>query len=369
MINLSKNFFHVAIFLIISFSLVAPALAQNIRMGTTYSAFDSQIESLTTVWPDAAAITERTPDGTLVTNIISRDDRETLQVYIDKDGQVAFQDHRFKEIHITRQPTDIDVTTDWVNLQAYALWKDLRKLPPSATPYLSWRGDFLRSETLIPEKEGISFVQEMIASIDTVEAVFPEVIASSMKVPATPEKASSKGQDKSTYATFSTTVADRQTGEPIGGALWFESTRVYSWNFGTITSGWLSDDRVPGGIPFNPNLSWSNIQSYAFWKLHSELQKSHQLTTKNTVGCDGLHWLDNTIFRPCCDDHDRCYEKYGCTYKSWWFQGSWRCIGCNIGAVFCFTTAGIFSDACHICCGDPCPSQCLVCRPKTTCPV
>ena len=59
----------------------------------------------------------------------------------------------------------------------------------------------------------------------------------------------------------------------------------------------------------------------------------------NEPGCDGFHWLDYTIFRPCCDLHDRCYAKYGCTWHTWWeVWSSWRCDACNIGFAFCIMT-------------------------------
>ena len=59
----------------------------------------------------------------------------------------------------------------------------------------------------------------------------------------------------------------------------------------------------------------------------------------NEPGCDGLHWLDGSIFRPCCDIHDRCYEKNGCTWKSWWeWWSGWKCVGCNAGLTLCITT-------------------------------
>ena len=61
-------------------------------------------------------------------------------------------------------------------------------------------------------------------------------------------------------------------------------------------------------------------------------------------GCTGLHWLDGSIFRPCCDQHDLCFEKdcsNPCTKWSWlkvWDR--WECTACNIQAVLCFVTGG-----------------------------
>ena len=56
---------------------------------------------------------------------------------------------------------------------------------------------------------------------------------------------------------------------------------------------------------------------------------------------DDLHWLDGTVLRFCCDVHDLCYEKYGCTSSSWWrVWSSWTCNSCNAGAIWCFAGGG-----------------------------
>lgn len=55
-------------------------------------------------------------------------------------------------------------------------------------------------------------------------------------------------------------------------------------------------------------------------------------------GCDNLHWLDDTVYRPCCDDHDRCYRYYGCAQWSWWYwETLWGCTQCNLEVVQCFS--------------------------------
>src|SRR5262249_731516 len=66
----------------------------------------------------------------------------------------------------------------------------------------------------------------------------------------------------------------------------------------------------------------------------------------NEPGCDGLHWLDNTGFRPCCDQHDRCYQKVvgGCSASSWywgpWWGNTWQCSAWNTGVTCWFVTGG-----------------------------
>ena len=87
-------------------------------------------------------------------------------------------------------------------------------------------------------------------------------------------------------------------------------------------------------------LTWAHDMLLGIWQgEHSPdlLTKDALLSSKDTVGCDGLHWLDNSSLRPCCDDHDMCYETNSCTAASWNpFNSSWECTNCNINVVACF---------------------------------
>lgn len=374
----------------------APLAAQNLDMGSTYRDLDAEVEMLMTTWPDAIAVTTRPSgpsgrrsaragglcrarDGALETRVYDAKGRVRLFVCTGEDGRVEVRGPLVGDDFSVVESTPIGrPTTDWANLQAYSLWRDLQLLHAETVPDLRWSGNFLRPEILIREGDDPTFVRDLLESIEDVQAVFSEVIASTMAIPEPAEEGetadqalvpgrstvgnSAEEKDGPTYATFSTVLVNRRSGEWLGGALWFGNERIYSWNFGDLTSGLVSDERIPGGIPFTPNLAWSNIQSYAFWKMHGALEVPF-----NDPGCDGLHWLDNTIFRPCCDEHDRCYEKWGCTYKSWFFVEGWKCTHCNLAVVFCFVTLGPGDPECEICCGEPCPPQCVGCRPGPFC--
>lgn len=105
-------------------------------------------------------------------------------------------------------------------------------------------------------------------------------------------------------------------------------------------------------------------------------------TVVNEPGCDNLHWLDGTVFRVCCDQHDRCYETNGCNSGSWWwpFSGSWSCERCNVAVVYCFCTlsnpaycgggligegdrgSGSGSGSCTAPAGGFCPVDCQSCQ-------
>ena len=102
----------------------------------------------------------------------------------------------------------------------------------------------------------------------------------------------------------------------------------------------------------------------------------------NDEGCDRLHWLDGSIFRACCDAHDQCYEKNGCSEGSWFwpFSSSWSCQRCNARVVYCFCTmadpfqcggggsnggdGGSDSGGCTSVAGGFCPIECQTCQAR-----
>jgi hypothetical protein len=100
-------------------------------------------------------------------------------------------------------------------------------------------------------------------------------------------------------------------------------------------------------------------------------------------GCTGLHWLDDTIFRECCDTHDRCFEedyRSGdcCEAWSWFFPLPWwQCARCNFSVVRCFVTRTLEqegqwspscapTDLCERCSpSDWCDIECQSCRTRS----
>ena len=106
-------------------------------------------------------------------------------------------------------------------------------------------------------------------------------------------------------------------------------------------------------------------------------------TVVNEPGCDNLHWLDGSVFRACCDQHDRCYETNGCSASSWWwpFSGSWSCERCNVQVAYCFCTlsnpaycggaavgsggdGGASGGGCSSVAGGFCPIECQTCQAR-----
>jgi hypothetical protein len=152
------------------------------------------------------------------------------------------------------------------------------------------------------------------------------------------------------------------TGAEIGVGYWYARPQLFVWSLpGLDTPGFIGPEHLHGnygGWPFTPDMTWMNLQLIAFrhFKTLIDTQRfvaraqtpSNRLLQffaptliANEAGCDDLHWLDGTILRYCCDDHDRCYEREGCTSSSWWkFWSSWTCDFCNEQVIRCFLRGG-----------------------------
>lgn len=189
----------------------------------------------------------------------------------------------------------------------------------------------------------------------------------------------------STYRATATAELYDQDNEFLGMVRWFAEPRVLTWAFLDGNHGWFDDQRVPGGIPFEPSLRWIQVQAFSnvhFYggesdtstlgtsqedasslskpsagtcgpalsegRLAEEISKHHDCDGQSN-GCNlpGKSWVDGSIFRTCCDSHDYCYEvAYDqgscCSGKSWWFLQGWHCQRCNFSVVACFLTASLW---------------------------
>jgi hypothetical protein len=155
-------------------------------------------------------------------------------------------------------------------------------------------------------------------------------------------------------------------GVPAGIGVWFVADRVYAYSLPGLGADFIAPEHLKqryGDWGFTPDPIWVNLQTIAIHHF-TTLSKAKGFVAKNngscgaaatkavaqfffpTVqanepGCDGLHWLDGTVVRACCDDHDRCYARNGCTSSSWWtFWRSWSCDFCNMSVVGCFAAGG-----------------------------
>jgi hypothetical protein len=153
-------------------------------------------------------------------------------------------------------------------------------------------------------------------------------------------------------------------GVAAGRGVWFVDEQVYAYSFPDGLGGaFIGPEHLNqhyGGWGFAPDTTWVNLQTIALYHFKAEIKAKGFLAKRcdapqpnrvaqfffptvsaNEPGCDGLHWIDGTILRACCDDHDRCYSANGCSSSSWWrFWSGWGCTYCNMEVVACFSNGG-----------------------------
>lgn len=157
----------------------------------------------------------------------------------------------------------------------------------------------------------------------------------------------------------------------VGRMRYITKEKVLMFQFPGLTEGVLTSDsmKVIGGWRFTPTMAWMHVQALGFYQFHSKVKAEQQARLQpvwqmkpelnffqkawakvvptaqaDEPGCDTMHYLDGTALRPCCDQHDYCYAKQGCTAWSWFWPlalgvGNWVCQGCNFGAFVCFVGA------------------------------
>lgn len=379
----------------LSLLLAVPVWGQNIDMGETYRSLDAQALEVTTHFHHAVATTERSPHGDLTTALHSPGGRLRGTMIVPSTGPITLTSPYLASGKAEIEAPGFAPSSDWANLQVLSIWRDLRGLYqrdgvlPDASQ-LAWSGSFVRPWQMAPKaaEAAVTHGRELERAAQTVTSVFRtttgvELLVTSLREPAPAvggERASKIGRpaSKTAHATFTTEVTDPTSGTHVGIMRWFEEARVLTWSFPGLTQGWVDPERQGQAYPFEPDLAWGNVQALGFLQSHAKRASlSSQLAlknlvVKNTEGCDGLHWLDDTIYRECCDDHDRCYEKEGCTASSWWVIGSsWSCIKCNIDVVVCFVTTffdgpdggggGGGGDSCTVSGAEWCPAECFSC--------
>lgn len=354
-----------ALFLVI-FMFPALGFGQNPNLGDTYNQLDAEVTQITTYFEDAYSVTERLDNGSLRTTLFSPEGARLVSLFHARGAKSIRIRSRLggKRLDFVETVPLATVTTDWANAQAYNLWADWKgtaslKTPDDSVLSLRWREGFLRSPTAEKRSsESSGGVRDLDSRILAVETHFKGFTAFTVRE-VEPDPAL---KERAFYATFKTELFPTGSRERVGLMRWFGEGKILAWSFPGLTEGMVNEERLPGGWTFRPNMAWANIQSFAFLQSHRRMKEN---LFKNDIGCDGLHWLDNTVFRPCCDSHDLCYEKYGCTSRSWWqFWSSWSCTGCNLSAVFCFISnnGGGGGDYCAgTCTVSCCGATCIYC--------
>jgi hypothetical protein len=324
------------------------------QKGATYFWLEGQTKKLTMRFAGATATAERDPFGKLNTTLtdpagnelgrfqVNRADgvRDTLR-YIDASGTV---------LQAVGDP-NLHPTLDWSNRQIYQLWQD--KI--DSTSALEWRDGVMR-------RKGAA-ARDAERDILELEAEWSNGLTArtTRKVAAHHEAVKGRFVDGETLAT----VLTDSNGTDIGVSYWYAGAQLYVWSIPVLqTGGFIGPEHLQrdfGGWPFTPDMAWMNLQTLAFHHFKTLINQKRFVAradapragllqffaptvSANEDGCDDLHWLDNSVFRFCCDEHDRCYEKVGCSSSSWWqVWSSWLCDFCNMTAVHCFLTGGLGS--------------------------
>jgi hypothetical protein len=325
-------------------------------MGGTFYFLESRARKVTTRFADGTAVAERSMDGNIKTKSTDSAGNELARLTVDqvsaKDAEMLYESNGTRLFSAAVRP-EVRPTLDWAALQAQALRRD------GHPATVQWQGRFARARGLRPGNldDGAT---EVVTEFEQ------DITARTVRVVPKP------GENKRP----STLTRIYDGGVEVGEVAWVPSQKLLMWSFKGLSKGAVTEEvlkKTPsGGWTFQPSMGWTNVQALAFYTFHSRLAKQgtvsvarHQTERRSwgqrlldavvqpleadTPGCDGLHWLDGSIFRPCCDAHDICYARSGCNQWSWWWPASmsWNCSVCNSVAVYCFySTYGSATGTC-----------------------
>jgi hypothetical protein len=326
------------------------------KKGETYYWLESRTTRLTTKFGDATVVAERGTAGEIRARVHDAQGNETANFNVNANAvqYATTGTGSFQALNDSGEKP----TLDWANRQAYSLWKDR-----ASASRLSWQSGLMR-----PQGAARRDLDKEIVEIQTDWADGLSI------------KTTRKTNVKGTFVDKNTRNKRELGGEvftgrlskhgvDVGSGSYFTNDKVLVWNLPNVSEGYISAEHLKdfGGWPFTPDAAWLNLQTIAFYHFKALIDANgfvarnggvcsptqsaaaasrllnffYPTVSADEPGCDGLHWLDGSVFRFCCDVHDRCYERYGCTYHSWWlFWSSWSCTACNQAAVWCFATGG-----------------------------
>lgn len=328
------------------------------KRGATYYSLEAQTVRLVTVFRDGSkAVAQRSLAGDIATNLEDAAGTELNQVRVRRsDGVNDIVIYTPSgEMPLSVRPTPgVRTTLDWANRQSHSLYQERAR---SDTP-LEWIGGLMR-------RSGASGTADQDGDVATLETLWVNGLSATTILVHPKAGQLYKGQP--VRGPILVTKVMRGS-IPLGTANYFALERIYAWDFPGADSGEIATEQLKaryGGWPFTPDMIWMNLQALALYQWRTDIQQNGfvargrgcaptapGMTARlaawlvptlhaNEPGCDGLHWLDGSVFRYCCDVHDACYEKYGCSASSFWrWWSSWNCDVCNIGAFFCFGGGG-----------------------------
>jgi hypothetical protein len=317
------------------------------KRGATYYALEGQTTRFISDFVDGTrAIAERGVDGDVQTRLDGADGNEINHLRVDRrDGNNDVVQYGVPKGDSVQALIDTGVrpTLDWANRQSHRFYQDR----VASAAGLEWRDGLMR-------RAGENTKDDADQQVRTVETQWANGLSA-----RTARVHAARGQTFDGLAVNGDILVTqvRRDGVEIGVTNYLTYERIYAWSLPGLTEGRVANEHLKprhGGWPFTPDMVWMNLQALGLYHWKTMINErgfvARQSAPRNPIlqffapvasadaGCDGLHWLDGTVLRYCCDVHDRCYEKYGCSASSWWqVWSSWRCDVCNIGAVFCFT--------------------------------
>jgi hypothetical protein len=334
------------------------------QKGATDYWLEGQTRRLTARYDDATvAVAERGSDGNFETTLTDRAGSEVGRFTVTRvgpdgnggDDVLHYHPQSGASLHVYGDQS-VRPTLAWANTQAYTLLKDGSASEASG---LEWQNGVMRRRGAARRD-----VERQLSELRT-EWVGGLSVRTVRKTAA--NLTWEKGRVLNGEMLDSRLMRD---GVEIGAANWFARERLLIWRIPGVTSGSLTADQLKtfGGWPFTPDAEWLNLQTIAFYHFKTAIDRQALVAEQrpggswpgrvlnffvapvlaNEPGCDGLHWLDGTTLRFCCDVHDLCYAKYGCSSTSWWqVWSSWTCNACNAGAVWCFAGGGAGTGPFH----------------------
>lgn len=336
-----------------------PLVGDPGQKGATYYALEARTTRLITSFRDGTkAVAQRSFDGGIATALQDAAGNELNRFRVrraDGPNDALLYLPSAGDPIVARPQPGLRTTLDWLNLQSHHMFGDKVQADTS----LDWVGGMMR-------RAGSAVMVDRDAETAAIEAVWMDELSARTTV-LHPKAGDRYDGQPVKGAVFVTRLMLR--GVQIGVANYFTRERIYAWDIPGIDAGSVGDEHLKaryGGWPFAPDMMWMNLQLLAKYHWRTAIQQqgfvarngacgsrkaglAERLTSflvpplsANEAGCDPpLQWLDGTMFRYCCDIHDYCYEKYGCTASTWWrWFSSWQCDFCNMGAIFCFVGTG-----------------------------
>lgn len=324
------------------------------QKGATYFALEGQSTRVTTTFADGmTAAAERTFDGDIITTLRDQYGLEVHRVRVDRKDDanevVQFLRPGAETVQAALAPS-VRPTLDWSNRQSHLLHRD--RVTSGAG--LRWKDGVMRGDRAEPEGDELAEVQ-------SIETLWSNGL--SAKTRRVPSKQTDRFDGKPVRGDVLVTTLYRD-GAPIGTANYLTFERIFAWKIPGITEGMITNDHLKarfGGWLFRPDMTWMNLETLGLYQWKTGIDERRfvaQATPRPSTlskiagffvptlhadepGCDGLHWLDGTNLRFCCDIHDLCYAKNGCSATTWWkVWSSWSCDQCNMNVVWCFAGGG-----------------------------